>query len=70
MSALPCQCCGAPTRVVETFPDVDEVHRLRVCTSCGTKFLTCEQEVPTGLITELRRFKLMKTRARKNDACY
>lgn len=70
MSGLPCQGCGAPTRVVETFPDVDEVHRLRVCTACGIKMLTCEQEVPMALITELWKFKLAKARARRENACY
>ncbi len=61
-----CPMCEGLTHVVETFTDVDEIHRLRECHKCQHRFLTGEQEVPYGLITKLRQFKLAKLKARKD----
>lgn len=52
--------CSGSTRVVETFPDVEEHHRLRVCKACGLKFLTREEEVPMGRIRQLRHDKAVR----------
>ncbi len=65
-----CPKCSGVASVVYTFSDVDEVHRLRKCNRCGHKILTCEEEVPMSLITEIRRFQQLKRQARKDDACY
>ena len=67
---MQCPRCYGRVEVVETFTDVDEIHRLRRCCACGHKFLTCEEEVPMGRLTEVRRIKMTKLNNRKNDACY
>lgn len=53
-----CPKCADDTRVIETFPDVTQHYRLRVCPTCSYKFLTCEQEVPlSGTLYQLRKAK-------------
>jgi len=49
--------CGGATRVIETFPDVEETHRLRVCKVCGAKFLTQETTTPMNYLSQLRHDK-------------
>ena len=46
--------CNGPTKVIKTYPDVEENYRVRVCCTCGLKFLTREAEVPMGIIKQLR----------------
>lgn len=57
MSAMFCSKCGGNMRVVETFSDVGETHRLRRCCSCDTRILTCEEETAMSLLPELYRYK-------------
>ena len=64
---MQCPRCNGSTRVVETFNDVEEMHRRRKCNDCSHAFLTCESEVPMGLVTELRRFKMAKLAAEKQN---
>jgi transcriptional regulator NrdR family protein len=52
--------CNSETRVVETFPDVEETHRLRLCKVCGCKFLTKESEVPMSVLRQLRHDKAVR----------
>ena len=52
-----CPKCDGKSRVVETFPDAEEHHRLRACCECGAKFLTREEAVSMDVLCELRRFK-------------
>lgn len=62
-----CPKCETETRIVETFNDVDEMHRIRLCPACKFRFLTREEEVPYGLVTQLRKFKNAKLKARKES---
>ena len=65
MSAMYCQKCGGEMRVVETFPDVGETHRLRRCKSCDNRILTCEEETSMSILPELYRYKRAQVEGKK-----
>lgn len=62
-----CPKCNGKTHVVETFNDAEEIHRLRQCCGCKEKFLTVEEEVHIGLLTDLWKYKKQVLKARKEN---
>ena len=42
---MTCPVCGGATKVVDSRPEVDTVHRRRKCKECGYRFSTVEIEV-------------------------
>ena len=42
---MTCPVCGGATKVVDSRPEVDNVHRRRKCKECGYRFSTVEIEV-------------------------
>ena len=41
---MTCPVCGGATKVIDSRPEVDNVHRRRECKECGYKFSTVEIE--------------------------